>query len=85
MCFSTRSYAKKFGTKTQTKGVIKTTNAELNRIRNYAKNEKEPHFILGVMLLEELLEIQRLLQQGNADKGKRGRRSSNDGESEFAD
>ena len=48
--------------------MIKTTNAELNRIRNYAKNEKEPYFILGVMILEELLEIQRLLRQSNADK-----------------
>lgn len=47
----------------QAKGrLITTTDAELKRIRDFAKSEEDPHLVLGVIILEELRELRRLLQ-----------------------
>ena len=42
--------------------MITTTDAELKRIRDFAKSEEDPHLVLGVIILEELRELRRLLQ-----------------------
>ena len=77
--------------------MITTTDAELKQLRDFAKSEEDPHLVLGVIILEELQEIQRLLRQNNAAKVGRGRDQKGDperaggrrggagGESEHAD
>ena len=48
--------------------MITTTDAELRRIRDFAKSEEDPHLVLGVIILEELRELRLLLLQSERRK-----------------
>lgn len=44
-------------------GVV--TDAELDQIRNSAESKKDPYMLLGVMVLQELKELRKLMEQSN--------------------